>query len=307
MEGIKEKWRCGEGVALLVESNTTWGCGLRDREKAPTRQCKDCGPGHRGCRRCTTGRFRVPRTFRFRSTSHDCAAKYSAPACKLTSSSPTARSSVWIWMNPYAHRSRSAPVTPTLTAAFVELMVSGLFRAIDDRKFSAIGVLATDKRDHVFLAQAIVDHRPNVLPFTIESSLLYLHPDVRSYVRGTVVASTYSLSTRARNSRIRLSRRCLRSSSAAGRPTAPTTHWRCCSASPTTCSIIERRRSGSEPLSDEIEVLRSGSASRQRADCHHGSGRCRARTTELQLYPTRIVVPTPSPIAGNRARRVAVA
>jgi hypothetical protein len=91
---------------------------------------------------------------------------------------------------------RIPPETPQLTAATVEIMVSGMFKAIQDRQITAIGILATDKRDHLYLAEEIAHYRPNVLAFTVESSLVYLHPDVADYVRGTLVASTYSLSER---------------------------------------------------------------------------------------------------------------
>jgi len=91
---------------------------------------------------------------------------------------------------------RIPPESPQMTAATVEIMVSGMFRSVEDRRLTAIGILATDKRDHVYLAEEIARRRPNVLPFTIESSLVYLHPDVAGFVRGTVVASTYSLNER---------------------------------------------------------------------------------------------------------------
>ncbi len=91
---------------------------------------------------------------------------------------------------------RIAPATPTLTDALAESMISGMFLALENPAITAVGVLATDKRDHVFLAQELARHRPNVLQFTIENSFAYLHPDAQSYLRGTVVASAYSLNTR---------------------------------------------------------------------------------------------------------------
>ena len=200
MQGIKKEWRCGDGVALLVEATTAWGRGLLHRENAENpAAASDAVP--EACEKCRDGIATAPfpcatyvpfplHISRLRSEAQRSGVNADIPL----SDSAVVRLDL---DEPGTPIDRVAPTTPALTAAFVELMVSGLFRAIDDRKFSAIGVLATDKRDHVFLAQAIADHRPNVLPFTIESSLLYLHPDVRSYVRGTLVASTYSLNTRS--------------------------------------------------------------------------------------------------------------
>src|SRR5262249_62200817 len=73
---------------------------------------------------------------------------------------------------------------PALTASTVEIMMSGVFDVLNDFQVSAIGVLATDKRDHIYLAEEIARHRPDVLPFTLESSLLYLHPDAVGFMRG---------------------------------------------------------------------------------------------------------------------------
>jgi hypothetical protein len=70
-------------------------------------------------------------------------------------------------------------VSPILTAANVETMLGGMFQVINERHVTAVGVLATDKRDHLFLAEEISRRTPNVLPFTIESNLIYLHPTYR--------------------------------------------------------------------------------------------------------------------------------
>ena len=193
--GIKKEWRCGDGVALLVESNTTWGLGLAQGDGGPEK-----GNTKNKCEICRTNKSvnelacatYVPFPL------HISRLRGEAQREVLTSEAALPDDSVThVDLDETSSAAdRIAPVTPGLTAAMVELMVAGMFRSIDDRTITAIGVLATDKRDHVFLAQEIARRRPNIMPFTIESSLLYLHPDVRSYLRGTVIASTYSLSTR---------------------------------------------------------------------------------------------------------------
>ena len=67
--------------------------------------------------------------------------------------------------------------------------MASLLDSLDRLHVSAVGIYATDKRDHLFLAQEISRRSPNVLLFAVESSLIYLHPDFRSYLRGTLVAS----------------------------------------------------------------------------------------------------------------------
>lgn len=84
-------------------------------------------------------------------------------------------------------------VTPGLTLATVELSLANILATIVREKITAVGIFATDKRDHLFLSREIVKAAPNVLLFTTEGHLLFTHPDYSSFVRGTVVASSYSL------------------------------------------------------------------------------------------------------------------
>jgi hypothetical protein len=83
--------------------------------------------------------------------------------------------------------------TPELTSANVETALDAVLRAVKDAGVTAVGIFATDKRDHVFLAQEIARRVPNVLQFTVEPDLVFEHPDVKAYVRGTLVGSSYSL------------------------------------------------------------------------------------------------------------------
>jgi hypothetical protein len=83
--------------------------------------------------------------------------------------------------------------TPELTSANVETALAAVLRAVEDAGVTAVGIFATDKRDHVFLAQEIARRVPNVLQFTVEPDLIFEHPDVKAYVRGTLVGSSYSL------------------------------------------------------------------------------------------------------------------
>jgi hypothetical protein len=209
-------WRCGKQVALLVEANTTWG--RRFFKQGQGNQASvDSGAGSaatgstlkdNACYRCTHGD--PDDEFTTGAQPMPCAAVLSFPlhisrlrseaaqASKAQSSiAVPSPATVSLPLNePLASTDRMPSVTPILTAANVETMLGGVFQAINERHVTAVGVLATDKRDHLFLAEEIARRTPNVLPFTIESNLIYLHPDVSSYVRGTVVASTYSLNDR---------------------------------------------------------------------------------------------------------------
>jgi len=193
----KPEWQCGVGVSLLVESSTSWGQRLL-KNSAADKATNACT----ACTRSTDPELHpqpampcaviVPFPLHISRLRADAKAPVSMPLQVPDGaivSLNLGESAIPV--------DRVPPMTPELTAATVELMVDGMFQAIDDRKSTAIGVLATDKRDHLFLAEQIARHRPNVLMFTLESNLIYLHPDVASYTRGTIIGSTYALSERA--------------------------------------------------------------------------------------------------------------
>jgi hypothetical protein len=204
----KPGWECGRNMAILVESNTAWGRDVvgslgppstasaqsdPSKEKPAKFPACDCsgaasaagsGGGFLPCAVVVQFPLHISRLRdQSQTPGHsENAPSKSAVALDLSEKIPPV--------------DRVPPETPQLTAATVETMVDGMFRAIQDRRVTAIGILATDKRDQLYLAEEIARSRPNVLMFTTKSSLVYLHPDVADFVRGTLVASTYSLSDR---------------------------------------------------------------------------------------------------------------
>ncbi|MBS0373720.1 MAG: hypothetical protein JSR73_04030 [Proteobacteria bacterium] len=185
-------WQCGENVTLLVEAGTVWGRQfLKDSlsKQGATNACDQCRAGELNegtafkCAQIAPFPIHIARLRDLQPN---------APQATLPGSAQTSLNLA----DTAAPTDRVSEVTPDMTGATVELMVSGLFEAIERQGTTAIGVLASDKRDHLYLAQQIARHRPNVLMFAIESNLIYLHPDVSGYVRGTVIASTYSLDER---------------------------------------------------------------------------------------------------------------
>lgn len=82
---------------------------------------------------------------------------------------------------------------PGMTSAVVELILANILDTIQREHIAAVGIFATDKRDHLFLSREILKKAPNVLLFATETDLLFVHPDYGSFTRGTIVASTYPL------------------------------------------------------------------------------------------------------------------
>ncbi len=84
-------------------------------------------------------------------------------------------------------------LSPRPTATSVELVVANLLSTIRREAIQTVGILATDTRDKLFLAQQISQFSPDVAIFTTEPDLLFTHPDYRRYTRGLIVGSTYPL------------------------------------------------------------------------------------------------------------------
>jgi hypothetical protein len=205
---VNRDWQCGVHVGLLVEANTAWGqdvAGFPSGSSATAKHavlnsrqscqlCRDDPDAyysvadHKAFPCAAVARFPL-HISRLRAESQHALA---APGRDLPS-----RATVSLDLGETeAPTDRVSAETPKITAAAEETMLDGMFDVLGDDRISAIGIFATDKRDHIYLAEEVARHRPNVLPFTVESSLLYLHPDVAGYVQGTLVASTYSLTPR---------------------------------------------------------------------------------------------------------------
>jgi hypothetical protein len=115
---------------------------------------------------------------------------------EATSSGPAAPQTALV---PVDLQTRSADPTddlPTfsrLTAAYDERSLTASLAQLESNGIEAVGIVATDVRDRLFLAEAIHRNAPDVQLFTFESDLLFAHPAYQDVMRGMIVASTYPL------------------------------------------------------------------------------------------------------------------
>lgn len=79
------------------------------------------------------------------------------------------------------------------SSAYIELLLLNTLETLRREHITTVGLLATDTRDKLFLSQMLARHCPNMRVFTIETDLLYAHPDYSTYMRGMIVASSYPL------------------------------------------------------------------------------------------------------------------
>jgi hypothetical protein len=79
-----------------------------------------------------------------------------------------------------------------------DLAIANLLAAISRSGARYIGILATDTRDKLFLAQRIREFSPDVVLFTFDNNLLYAHPEYASAMDGMLVLTSFPLFTESR-------------------------------------------------------------------------------------------------------------
>ncbi len=174
--GLNPNWRNGERIALLVEANTKFGQGVRERRREAVE--------------ITTKDFK-PLT-----------AQYPLHISRLRGSAGSPGSAFPLFSTPAMRLSldeRTSPkdlvpsFTPDLTAPVVESALRNLLSSLRRERYAAVGIFATDARDHLFLAREVARAVPNVLMFGTETDLLYINPEYAPFLKGTIIASSYPL------------------------------------------------------------------------------------------------------------------
>ena len=201
---IRPEWKIGDGVALLTESNTGWGASLdvqgpgRARpQDTPAGDAADrdaavaeCGPpatpaAARPFRNALRLGFPLHIADRYASRQRMATDPEYA---KVLGAVETLRLDDSITPS-----DRLPTFTPYLTDAARDLTLDGILSQLQRRRIGAVGILATDVRDRLFLAREINRVAPDVLLFGTEPDILMLHAEYAPYVRGTLMASSYPM------------------------------------------------------------------------------------------------------------------
>jgi hypothetical protein len=217
LENLNPHWAEGDRVAVLVEANTAFGQDLRARQPSTTSTTHDekktpVEHEKKAVEAVTTSSVEGGRT----------------PNPKGQTSSrvhPLIANALTVRFPLHISRLRGSPagpdvpalpfftlpalrlrleestqpkdlipsVTPELTAPVTESALRNLLAALRRERYTAIGIFATDIRDHLFLAREISRIVPDVLMFGTQSDLLYVNREFAPFIKGTIVASTYPL------------------------------------------------------------------------------------------------------------------
>jgi hypothetical protein len=87
------------------------------------------------------------------------------------------------------------PAYSPLTVHGNELMLANLLQTISREGIRYVGILATDVKDKLFLAERVRDLAPDALLFTFDDNLLYAHPQYAQTMDGLLVFSSSPLFT----------------------------------------------------------------------------------------------------------------
>jgi hypothetical protein len=80
-------------------------------------------------------------------------------------------------------------------AVTAEQVMSNLLSTIAHEHYNYVGILATDSRDTMFLAQEVREHSPATVLFTFGPDLLFLHPEINQTLRGMLIVTSYPLTS----------------------------------------------------------------------------------------------------------------
>ncbi|HEY3566758.1 MAG TPA: hypothetical protein VGP73_02405 [Thermoanaerobaculia bacterium] len=93
---------------------------------------------------------------------------------------------------------READLVPTFSSTTIagnDLLFSNLLQTIAREGIRYVGIVATDPKDKLFLAEKLRQLAPDVVLFTFDNNLLYAHPDYVEEMGGMLVLSSYPLFT----------------------------------------------------------------------------------------------------------------
>lgn len=173
----------GEKVAILSESNTGYGGGVRDviMQNAKQRQ----------------GPFKAALSLRFpiHISELENAREGTASQAKIANSLSLTLHNPNLPLAPAASRERRdiVPIYSASEINTIELVLNQLLESIKQQQISCVIIGASNVEDAIFLAGEVRNSNPNVMLISLNSSLLFLHSQVNPQLQGVFVASAYPL------------------------------------------------------------------------------------------------------------------
>jgi hypothetical protein len=181
-------------VAMLIETGTQWATNL-DRLNNGV-----AAPGEPPSTERAHPALAPPRTFRFPLHIAQLRAQWEKSQKDVSAGSniPTLRNTLELRLEQERESSDDLPARSALTPYTIEIMLHAQLSEIAREHFSFLGIAATDPTDLIFIVQEARKYCPGVQIFTLASHSLFGHPDLLRDLKGLMVASTYSLAGKMR-------------------------------------------------------------------------------------------------------------
>jgi hypothetical protein len=195
-QGFTEKAESGvmKHVALLTEADTAYGQLNSVDSQAPDAGAKESKP--------SGSQELIPR-YRIWFPIHisDVRSAWEKETLSLRQTAPAARlqipqQAVRVDLEERVTDARDdLPTFSSVSSAYDERALASALAMLRENSVDVVGIIATDTRDRLFLAEAVHRSAPDAQLFMLESDILFSHPDYSEALRGTLVASTYPLVT----------------------------------------------------------------------------------------------------------------
>jgi hypothetical protein len=183
-------WNLGQ-VALLVEADTAYGRSLLNTEKAGRKRQRYGPAPHEPL-------VVVPFPSHI-SELRTAAEKEKAAQAKAAAGTqppiPSKSPVLELDLTDPGQQADLVPTFDTLTVLGNELVLEDLLQAISREGIRYVGILATDVKDKLFLAEQVRARVPNAVLFTLNNDLLYAHPQYAQTLDGMLVFSSAPLLT----------------------------------------------------------------------------------------------------------------
>jgi hypothetical protein len=182
-----------EQVLLLHESGTAYGnaaeAGARDAD-AVQMPCRFHGRDTI----FSSARFlRIPFPMNVASLRAEYEAHPRTPEA-AQAQQPQSRSRTRLTLRDPERPMENLPAMSELTPPSLEVLVNEVEDAVSRHDVRAVGIVASDVRDKMFLAEEVRSRLRDVTFFTFEGNSLFLAPDKNAVFRGMLVLSSYPLS-----------------------------------------------------------------------------------------------------------------
>jgi len=183
-------------AALLTESDTAYGQGLVRKRKRQEQEEEE-KEKERRTSRASTGLVLIPFPSHISDVRNavETEEEKARKAAALQNPLQTDRPGLDLSLSGSEQNPDLVPTFSQLTTQSNDLMLANLLGTVSREGIRYVGIVATDVKDKLFLAEEVRSFAPDVVLFTFDNNLLYAHPQHAQTMDGMLVFSSAPLFT----------------------------------------------------------------------------------------------------------------